>query len=159
MHQRKHQHKVAGFTLIEVLVAVLVLSIGLLGLAGLQAASLRQNHSAYLRSQASLLAYDMLERMRGNRSEAVDGGDYDNKTFDELSDLPSTSGSPTLADSDVASWGTAVLALLPSASGSIGIDANDVVTISITWDDSRAQSTGQTIAGANTTTFTFRTRL
>jgi type IV pilus assembly protein PilV len=45
-----------GFTLVEVLVAVVILGLGLLGLAGLQAASLRNNHSAYLRSQATLLA-------------------------------------------------------------------------------------------------------
>lgn len=55
-----------GFTLVEVLVALLILSIGLLGLAGLQAGGLRSNHSAYLRSQAVMLAHDMADRMRSN---------------------------------------------------------------------------------------------
>ena len=57
-----------GFTLIEVLVAMLVLAVGLLGLAGLQATSLRNNQSAYNRSQATQLAYDIADRMRANIS-------------------------------------------------------------------------------------------
>lgn len=55
-----------GFTLIEVLVAVLVLSIGLLGIAGLQTRSLQFNGDAYYRTQAQLLATDLAERMRAN---------------------------------------------------------------------------------------------
>ena len=55
-----------GFTLIEVLIAMLVLAVGLLGLAGLQATSLKNNQSAYNRSQATQLAYDMADRMRAN---------------------------------------------------------------------------------------------
>lgn len=58
--------KVAGFTLLEVLVAVVVLSIGLLGLASLQVNGLRFSHSAYLRSQATALAYELADRMRAN---------------------------------------------------------------------------------------------
>ncbi len=59
----RHQ---AGFGLIEVLVSVLVLGIGLLGLAGLQAQSLRFNNEAYFRTQATLLAMDMADRLRAN---------------------------------------------------------------------------------------------
>lgn len=69
----------SGFTMIEVLIAVLVLSIGLLGLAGLQAASLHNNHSAYLRSQATLLAYGIADRMRANQVRShvfSSGGSY-----------------------------------------------------------------------------------
>jgi len=61
----------SGFTLLEVLVAILVLSIGLLGLAGLMASSIRNNHSAYQRTQATWLAYDMIDRMRVNRANAI----------------------------------------------------------------------------------------
>ena len=56
----------SGFTLIEVLIAMLVLSLGLLGLAGVQARSLKNNVSAYNRAQATQLAYDMADRMRAN---------------------------------------------------------------------------------------------
>ncbi len=59
-----------GFTLIEVLIAMLVLAVGLLGLAGLQATSLRNNQSAYNRSQATQLAYDLADRMRANFTES-----------------------------------------------------------------------------------------
>ena len=55
-----------GFSMIEVLVTLLVLSIGLLGLAAMQVRSIKNTHSAYLRSQATYLAYDMLDRMRAN---------------------------------------------------------------------------------------------
>src|SRR5262249_56408603 len=55
-----------GFTLIEALVALLVLSIGLLGVAALQLTSLRSNPSSSFRSQATLLAYDVVDRMRAN---------------------------------------------------------------------------------------------
>ena len=55
-----------GFTMLEVLIAIMVISIGLLGLAALQMQSLRQGQSAYYRSVATQLAYDMSDRMRGN---------------------------------------------------------------------------------------------
>ena len=58
----------SGFSLIEVLVALLVLSIGLLGLAALQAQGLRFNHDAYVRTQATNLAYDIVDRMRVNNT-------------------------------------------------------------------------------------------
>jgi len=64
-----------GFTLIEILVAVLVLSFGLLGLAMLQATGLRFNTDSYLRSQATVLAYDLVDRMRANKAGA-DAGNY-----------------------------------------------------------------------------------
>ena len=64
-----------GFTLIEILVAVLVLSFGLLGLAMLQSTGLRFNTDSYLRSQATILAYDLIDRMRANKAGA-DAGNY-----------------------------------------------------------------------------------
>src|SRR5690606_37489064 len=67
---------VAGFTLIEVLVALIVLSIGLLGLAALQIQSIKHNTDAYFRTQATLLAYDIIDRMRAN-SAAVSAGIYE----------------------------------------------------------------------------------
>jgi type IV pilus assembly protein PilV len=65
--------KMSGFTLLEVLVSVLILAIGLLGLAGLLVQGVRFNHDAYLRSQGSALAYEITDRMRLNRANA---GDY-----------------------------------------------------------------------------------
>lgn len=56
-----------GFTLVEVMVAMVILAVGLLGLASLMVRSQQSNESAYSRSQASLLAYDIIDRMRANK--------------------------------------------------------------------------------------------
>lgn len=78
-------NKNQGFTLVEIMIAVFVLAIGLLGMAGLQMASLKNNHSAYLRTQAVEYAYDISDRMRANSvglttGGALIGGSYDNQT-------------------------------------------------------------------------------
>ncbi len=112
-----------GFTLIEVLVAVLVLAIGLLGIAGLQAAGLQMNNSAYLRSQAAVLTQDLADRARAN-AEGYQTGAYDigNPTgVSETASCFTTDGcSPTqLAQSDVARWRDTVQELLPGGEGTI----------------------------------------
>jgi len=58
---------VIGFTLIEVLVSMVILALGLLGLAALQGISLKNNQDAYLFSQANALAYEMSDRIKANR--------------------------------------------------------------------------------------------
>ncbi len=68
----RHQ---TGLTLIEVLIAVVVLAIGLLGIAGLQSAALSNNLISYQYTQASSLAQAMIERMRANR-DGVRNGAY-----------------------------------------------------------------------------------
>jgi type IV pilus assembly protein PilV len=118
-----------GFTLIEIMVAVVVLAIGLLGLAGLQATSLRFNNSAYHRSQATNLAYDMADRMRVNRQVALNGG-YNIA----ITDTAPTG--TTLADVDRAEWRTALANTLPLGTGSIALNGN-VFTITVRWNDSR----------------------
>ncbi len=62
-----------GLTLIEVLIAVLVLAVGLLGIAGLQSAALSNNLISYQYTQASSLAQAMIERMRANRDGVLSG--------------------------------------------------------------------------------------
>ncbi len=64
-----------GFTMLEVLVAILVLSLGLLGLAGLQTMGLRNNTASTQRTIATLLAYDIADRMRANYNSVM-AGDY-----------------------------------------------------------------------------------
>ena len=69
MMQTRYQQKLAkqsGFTLIEILVTLLVLLIGLLGVAGIQIVSFQNNQGAYLRSQATFIAADFLDRIRTN---------------------------------------------------------------------------------------------
>lgn len=69
-----------GFTMLEVLVAILVVTLGLLGLAGLQTVSLRNNTSSSQRTIATQLAYDMADRMRANAAGILEG-DYDWRNY------------------------------------------------------------------------------
>jgi type IV pilus assembly protein PilV len=131
-----------GFTLLEILVALLVLSIGLLGLAGLQTFSLRNNHSALLRSQAVVLAYDALDRMRSNRDQAMLGtGGYrtgfgDHAADYSASDCSSNCTSSALATYDLAAW-KADVERLPGGQAQISIDANNKATVQVRWSDNR----------------------
>lgn len=125
-----------GFTLLEVLVAILVLSIGLLGLAGLMASSLKNSHSAYQRTQATWLAYDALDRMRANRQVALAQG-YDLA----LGETPGGSG---LAATDLSEWDTALTDTLPAGDGSISVAAGGVVKIIVQWNDTRGTGGGAT---------------
>lgn len=121
-----------GFTLIEILVTVIVLTIGLLGLAGLQATSLSFNSTAYQRSQATNLAYDIADRMRAN-VVAARAGAYDvNFGF-------AAPGGATLAATDLREWRQALINALPAGTGSITQNGN-VFTVIIQWDDSRGQA-------------------
>jgi len=118
-----------GFTLIEVLVAVLVLAIGLLGIAGLQAAGLQMNNSAYQRSQAAALTQDMADRARAN-TEGYQSGAYNvgdpTTGLSETASCFTTGGcsSTQMAQSDVARWRATVQSLLPGGEGTICQDAS-----------------------------------
>ncbi|NWG87303.1 MAG: type IV pilus modification protein PilV [Hydrogenophilaceae bacterium] len=120
----------AGFSLLEVLVALVVMSLGLLGLAALQATGLKNNYSAYTRSQAALYAYDMIDRLRADRQAALTG------SYNLLLSAAAPSGS-TLVDTERAGW-LAQLAGLPGGDGSINVTTAGVVTIVVQWNDSRA---------------------
>lgn len=129
-----------GFTLIEVLITVIVLAIGLLGLAGLQLNGLRFTHSAYQTSQATIAAYDIIDRMRVNRP-AAESGSYDIA----LGVTPSAANctgagvncsAVTLATADLGEWKQSIAALLPSGDGSVQRNGSAFV-VTIRWDDSR----------------------
>jgi type IV pilus modification protein PilV len=105
-----------GVTLIEILVAILILSFGLLGSAGLQMAGLRAALSANQRTTATLLAYDAADRMRANMV-AVNGSYYHNYTATQTTNCMQTVGcSPSqMAQHDMYEWGQAIAA--PAAVG------------------------------------------
>ena len=137
-----------GTTLIETLVALVVLSIGLLGIAALQMTSLRNNRGAHLRSQAQVMAYDIADRVRANRGIALTNG-YNV----ELGEDPNSSNA--LAQLDLERWKEAVGLTLPSGDGAVAIDVGtNVVTVTVTWADT---TTGGTEAPAES--FTTRTRI
>ncbi|MGH8551522.1 MAG: type IV pilus modification protein PilV [Methylococcales bacterium] len=118
-----------GFTLVEVLVAVFVLALGLLGLSGLQVASLQNNHSAYLRSQATLLAYDMADRMRANAT-ALAALAYDQPAATMNANCTTVTGcTPAqMALHDMYEWSaaasqTSVANVLPNGAGMVCLDS------------------------------------
>lgn len=69
-HHRAN-NQTAGFTLVEVMVTLLILSVGLLGLAGMIGQSLKFNQGGYTRSQGTFLAYDIIDVMRADPSNAA----------------------------------------------------------------------------------------
>lgn len=115
-----------GVGLVEVLVATVLVSIGLLTLASLQALSLKRSTSAALRTEAVGQSYDLLDRMRANRAQAI-GGLYN------LAFAHAPSGS-TLASNDLSSWKAALDATLPEGDGQVLVEAQ-VVTITVRWRD------------------------
>ena len=121
-----------GFTLLEVLVTVLVLSLGLLGIAALQVASIRDTQGAYLKSQAVSRAYQIVDAMRANRESARDGDYADD--FDEQAGSYCDIEDPTAVQSDLCAWEQALAASLPDGAGSVQVDsASGIATVCVRW--------------------------
>ncbi len=113
-----------GFTLLEVLIALLIFSLGLLGLAGLMVVSVKTNQSAYLRTQASFLAQSMADRMRANIAVIDDyEGDYDESSEGDAACVDSACTPAALAAHDRAVWSRQLVTLMPrNATASIRCD-------------------------------------
>ncbi|MGE0625786.1 MAG: type IV pilus modification protein PilV [Pseudomonadales bacterium] len=156
-----------GLSMIELLVAVLVLAIGVLGITALQMVSLQNNRGALFRAEAVQLAYDMMDRIRANPEGAVPGGAYSGLA---LADAPP--GAPDCLGNqctqaqmvafDQAMWKCSLgsyhanvtcVALraagalpsendqpgLPNGDGSIQVDGAGVVRVTVTWDEPDGQ--------------------
>ncbi|NMT65515.1 type IV pilus modification protein PilV [Marinobacter orientalis] len=147
-----------GFTLIEILVTVVILAVGLLGLAGLVLEGMRNNQGAYLRTQASILAYDMADRMRANKERAADYAAF--STDGATTALPTCATDPAgctpagQAQVDLVEWTRQIqgvgsdMALLPGGVGVIQQDASTSrFTVTVTWDEvSREGDQGEAIS-------------
>jgi type IV pilus assembly protein PilV len=129
MSARGHQ---TGFGLVEVLVAVLVISIGLLGIASLQVLALKNTGSSMERSQAVIQTYSYLEYLRARRDQAVIGS----------LDLPMTCDPDNLPGSQVEQrrWITALRDTLgPASCGAVECQGGGRCTVTVRWNDSRAE--------------------
>jgi type IV pilus assembly protein PilV len=125
-----------GATMIEVLIAVLVLAVGLLGVAALQATALRNSQSSYERSQATILAYSLLDAIRVDRANAAA---YN--TAGWLCDAPAGA---TLAEQQLADWFGSFennLGNTPSTCVRVSNCEGATCTIELQWDDSRGIGT------------------
>jgi len=145
------QHR--GFTLLEVMVAVFVLAVGLLGMAHLQITSLKHNQSAEFRTQAALLAADMLDMMRANR-EAAQNGNY---AIDIDAEPPSSTSD--MADADIVEWRNKLSQYLPNGTGQIACGAFNpnsefICDITIGWTETQIDTDSSCELGNNTSCFT-----
>ncbi|HEX5651163.1 MAG TPA: type IV pilus modification protein PilV [Steroidobacteraceae bacterium] len=119
------RYKGAGFTLVEVLIALIVLSIGLLGIAAMYVETLRANRSALVRTQAIALASDLADRIRSNR---VPANNY------------TGSGVNAQAIADLAAWNDQVVDQLPGGDGTVLFRAGTATTpalymIQVSWTE------------------------
>ena len=119
----------SGVTLIEVLIAVLVLSVGLLGLAGLQTSSLRNNQSAMERSMAVIESYSIVDAMRVDRNNAINGA------FNIALDAEPVGD--TFAINELIKWRDRLAGSLgPEATGAVACNGT-LCTVTVQWDDHR----------------------
>lgn len=155
----------AGFNLIEVMISLVVISIGLLGTAALQMTSLQQNQSAYYRSQATLLAYDIADRMRANMDEVATGNYFAasgaiSAACINYSGSASGCTSENMASHDIGEWQNAVSLALPEGGGrvcrsnlagdQVGIpdceadNSDNPIVVYVWWNDERSASGAST---------------
>ena len=120
---------VAGFTLLEVLISIVVIAFGMLGVAGLQAFALKNGQSASLRSVATVLASDMIDRMHANPVGATDGRYDEGGTNGVAAKLipaclaAGCTNPSELAQHDLAEWKAAIAAALPNATAIVCLDS------------------------------------
>jgi type IV pilus assembly protein PilV len=139
-----------GFSLLEVLVAVVILAIGLIGIAALQITTGVYNASGLHRSQAAELSREIVERMRVNLDEAR-AGNYDFSTLPSYTTncegISANCSAAELREHDLRIWAGRVNAMLPSGDAAISTtpDATDPalnpveITVTLSWDESRGE--------------------
>ncbi len=121
-----------GVSLIEVLVSVLVVSLGLLGAVALQATALRNNQGSYERTQTAILTQGIFDAMRANLPGVI-AGSYDTGGL-----ICAAPAAADLATRDLARW-IASLQTQIHAGACGAVDCNgSVCTVQVQWDDSRA---------------------
>lgn len=135
-----------GDTMIEVLVTVLILAVGVLGVAAMQVTTLQNLNSSYSASVAEIVANDFSERMRANPTAAL-AGNYIHSAAPAPGSYPDCAANPCaladLARYDIGSWWTVMTGALPSATGQVTRNAGtNTFVVTVRWDDDRSGSTG-----------------
>ena len=145
-HSKHSKASHSGFTLIEVLITLVIFAVGLLGLATLQLRGMQYIHSAYVRTQAQVLSYDMLDRLRANRVVAMNTNSYDWDLDAEPAALATNCATTVctgaqMALFDIYEWRKIVSEHLPQGKGEIKkLDLGSgsrIYTIEIEWLDDR----------------------
>ena len=143
-----------GVGLIEVLVAVLILSIGVLGLVGLQTRSLQLSQESLLSSQALLMAYEMTDRMRANKDSANSYTTNYGDSVTQNNDCESNSCTPSqLANYELSQWKSTVAANLPEGDGKVERDTSGTrpfYIVSVRFRDNKVDKALSGGTGADT---------
>ncbi len=155
--KEKLSHSQSGFTLIEVMVTVFILSIGILGMAGLQSVGVKESQNTYFRAQADLLVSDLIDRMRANQVAARDTSASAYAFTGTTTAVDNCSAAADcnpaqMAGHDLREWQAAITASrLPSANGVVTRPTLTVpaYTIQLFWDENRDGSTGTGCNPAN----------
>lgn len=149
-----------GTSLIEVLISVLIMGIGMLGIAAMQATALRNSQSSVERSQAVIQNYAIIDAMRANREGAL-AGQYN--TGGWACDLPAGG---SLSATDSASWLLSLRRVIGSGDADDTVcgqvtctAATGICVVGVRWDDSRAGSSSGAQAGSATYSIETRVRL
>ena len=111
----------AGVGMLEVLIALLVLTVGVLGLTAIQASGLKNSRTAYYRTQATVLAYDIIDRMRANSDQMTSSSAYiiTLATSPQGTACTSNCTPAAIASTDLIEWRTHLAAQLPQGKGAI----------------------------------------
>lgn len=167
-------HSQAGFTMLEVLISMVIIAFGLLGVAGLQAFALKNNQSATFRSAATVLAADLVDRVKANVGGAIDAA-YNAPNLGAYgTSVASCGGSgcttAELAQNDLFEWQQRIAVSLPAGVGIVCLDStpHDGATsadsqcdnagetnyvVKIWWTDDRTQSGNVAVPHRFSTTF------
>jgi len=160
-YQRKRQ-LIAGISLIEVLVAMLVVSFGILAMSGLLANAGRYGKTSEFRGVATLLANDIADRMRANKPGVVNGSYTLTTAYSFDAPAPNASNACTelapcavdgadLAAKDLVDWRRAIFFNLPGGAGYLSVDTTNATNMAadvwVAWMDPSAVE--ETTAGAD----------
>jgi type IV pilus assembly protein PilV len=143
---RRYDRCQRGVSLIEALVTIVILSFALLGLAFLQAQGMKSNTGAYARTQATILAYDILDRIRANPANAA--------SYESTGASGTCSATTATADNDLICWYTTLAAALPGSSASIVHDEaildRIAINVTINWTNQIVRKLASDTSTTNT---------
>ncbi|KPQ01848.1 type IV pilus modification protein PilV [Marinobacter sp. HL-58] len=126
----------SGIALIEVLVAVLILAIGLLGMASMQGLSSQMTNAAEQRTQAVLLSSDIMDRIRSNRNNRAQYDDLE-VSFQDTQCVPDyqPNNGQSVSENDIEEWANLVVCLLPEGTAVVDVDnVTGEVDVTIDWE-------------------------
>lgn len=139
-----------GVSLVESMISLLVISVGLLGIAALQTTSMKQNNSAMHHSQAVWIGYNIADRIRANFSQFDSYAGIDTDASPNQGCLNGACSSAQMVNADATDWAVE-MQNLPSGRGTISSPAANTLLIQVMWDDEGTGATG-TACGADPAT-------